>query len=53
MKPVDLKSNTYIDSSREINEKDSKFEISDIVRYQNTKMFLKKVALQIGLKNFL
>ena len=53
MKPVDLKSNTYIDSSKEINEKGSKFEISDIVRYQNTKMFLKKVALQIGLKNFL
>ena len=32
MKPVDVKSNTYIDSSKEINYQDSKFKISDIVR---------------------
>ena len=25
MKPVDIKSNTYIDSSKEINDKDSRF----------------------------
>ena len=32
MKPVDVKSNTYIDSCKEVNEKDSKFEIGDVVR---------------------
>ena len=32
MKPVDVKSNTYIDSSKEINNKDPKFRIGDIVR---------------------
>ena len=32
MKPVDVKSNTYIDSSKEINDKDPKFKISDFVR---------------------
>ena len=32
MKPVDVKSNTYIDSSKEINYQNSKFKISDIVR---------------------
>ena len=32
MKPVDLKSNTYINSSKEINGKDLKFKICDIVR---------------------
>ena len=32
MKPVDVKSNTYIDSSKEIDEKNPKFEIGDNVR---------------------
>ena len=32
MKPVDVKSNTYIDSSKEINNKDPKFKIVDIFR---------------------
>ena len=31
MKLVDVKSNTYIDSSKEINDKDPKFKIGDIV----------------------
>ena len=38
MKPVAVKSNTYIDSSKAIDNKDPKFKISDIVRiskYQN------------------
>ena len=38
MKPVDVKSITYIDSSKQIYNKDSNFNISDIVRiskYQN------------------
>ena len=32
MKLVDVKSNTYINSSKEISDKDSKFKIGDIVR---------------------
>ena len=32
MKPVDVKSNTYIEFSKEINDKDPKFEIGDIFR---------------------
>ena len=39
MKPGDVKSNTYIDSSKEINNKDPKFKMGDIVRiskYKNT-----------------
>ena len=39
MKPVDLKPITYNDSSKEINGKDPKFKIVDIVRiskYKNT-----------------
>ena len=32
MKPVDVKSNTYIDSKKEIHYRDPKFKIGDIVR---------------------
>ena len=32
MKPVDVKSNTYIDSKKEIHYRDLKFKIGDIVR---------------------
>ena len=32
MKPADVKSSTYIDSSKEINEKGRKFKIDDISR---------------------
>ena len=38
LKPVNVKSNTYINSSKEINDKEPQFEIGDIVRiskYQN------------------
>ena len=54
MKPVDVKSNTYIDSSREIDDKGNKFKIGDIVttsKYQNISE--KGYTLQIGLKKFL
>ena len=37
MKPVDVKSNTYINSSKEINDKDPKFKIGDIVRISKYK----------------
>ena len=39
MKPVDVKDNTNIDSSKEVNDKDPKFKVSDCVRiskYKNT-----------------
>ena len=42
MKPTDVKSNTYIDSSKEINNKDPKFKIGDIVRISKYKNILAK-----------
>ena len=43
MKPVDVKSNTYIDFNKEINYKNPKFEIADFVRIPNIKIFFQKV----------
>ena len=40
LKPVDAKSNTYIGSSKEINNKDPEFLIGDLLEYQNIKTFL-------------
>ena len=37
MKPVDVKSNTYIDSSKEINNKDPKYKIGGTVRISKYK----------------
>ena len=37
IEPVDVKSNTYIDSNKESNNKDPKFKISDIVRISKHK----------------
>ena len=37
MKPVGVKSNTYIDSSKEINDKNPKFKIGDNVRISRYK----------------
>ena len=54
MKPASVKSSTYIDSSKDINNKDPK--IGDTIRiskYQNITMFLQKGTLQIGLRKFL
>ena len=52
MKPVDVKSSTYIDSSKEINDEDPKPKIGDILEYQCIKIFLQKAIFQIGLKKF-
>ena len=41
-KPVNVKSNTYIDSSKEINDKDHKFKIGDIVRISKCKNIFAK-----------
>ena len=37
MKPVEIKSNIYIDSSKEINNKDLKFKLVDTVRISKYK----------------
>ena len=37
MKPVDVKTSTYIESSKEINYQDPKFKIGDIVRISKHK----------------
>ena len=42
MKPVDVKLNTYIDSSKEINDKDPKFKVGDIVRISKYKNIFAK-----------
>ena len=54
MKPVDVKSNTYINSSKEINDKEYKFKTVDFVgmsKYKN--IFGKGYIFAIGLKKFL
>ena len=53
MKPVNVKSNTHTDSSKEINDKGPKIKVSSIVITLKYKSFLKKFTLQIGLKKFL
>ena len=53
MRPIDVKSNTYIDSSKEINDKNPKFIIGDNVRILKYKIFSEKVTLQIGQKKLL
>ena len=42
MKPVDVKSKTYIDSSKEIKNKDPKFKIGDIARISKYKNIFAK-----------
>ena len=49
MKPVDVKSNTYVESSKEI----LYLKLVILLEFQNIKTFLQKLALQVGLKNFL
>ena len=53
MKPVDVKSSTYIEPGKEINDGDSKFKIGDIVRILKYKKKLQKSIFQIGLRKFL
>ena len=42
MKPFDVKSNTHINTRKEINDKDPKFKIGDIVRISKQKNILAK-----------
>ena len=53
MKPVDVKSNTFFDSSKEVNIKILNLKLVILLQYQNMKMFLQMFTLQIGLKKFL
>ena len=53
MKPVDVKSNTYIDSSKVIKDKDPKFKIGDIIRISKHKnIFAKGYVPQWSEKSF-
>ena len=40
MKPIEVKNNTYIDSIKEVNDKDLKFKVADHVRILKYKKFL-------------
>ena len=42
MKPVDVKPNTYIDSSQEVNDKDPKFKVADHVKISKYKNIFAK-----------
>ena len=45
MKPIDVKGNTYIDTDKEVNDKDSKFKVGDRVRISKYKnIFVKAYA---------
>ena len=42
MKPVDVKDNTYVDSKKEVNDKDPKFKVGDHVKISKYKNILAK-----------
>ena len=42
MKPVDVKDNTYIDSIKEVNDKDFKFKVDDHLRISKYKNIFDK-----------
>ena len=46
MKPIDVKLNTYIDSSKKNNDKDPKFKTSDIIRISKYKNIQKQTQKQ-------
>ena len=53
MKPVDVKSNTYVNFSKKINNKDPQFKIVDIVGISKYKNIFANFLFQIGLKKVL
>ena len=53
MKPIDVKDNTYINTDKEVNDKDPKFKVGNHVRIPKYKNILLKAILQIGLKKYL
>ena len=42
MRPIDVKDNTYIDSIKDVNDKDPKFQVGDHVRISKYKKILAK-----------
>ena len=52
MKPIDVKSNTYIYSSKEINDKNSKFNIVDSVRISKYKSVFANVFVIKKVKEY-
>ena len=53
MKPIDIKHNTYIGFGKKLMIMILNFKLVIMREYQNTKTFLLKTILQIGLKKFL
>ena len=53
MKPVDVKSSTYLNFNIENIEKDPKFKFGDNVRISKQKIFLQRVKFQNSVKKFL
>ena len=53
MKLIDVKSNTCIDSTTEVNDKNPKFKICDNVRISKYEKGLQKVTPQVCQKKFL
>ena len=53
MKPIEVRDNTYIDSIKKIMIKIVNLKLVIMLEYQNTKIFLLKDILQIGLNKFL
>ena len=52
IKPVDVKSSTYIKSSKEVNHQGPKFKIGGIIRISQYKNIFPKAMFLIGLKKF-
>ena len=52
IKPVDVKSSTYIKSSKEVNHQGPKFKIGGIIRISQYKNIFSKAMFLIGLKKF-
>ena len=53
VKPVDVKTNTYVDLGKENKEKDPKFKVGDLLRiskYENT--FAKRLRSKLESKSF-
>ena len=54
MKVTDVKPSTYIDSTKEINDKDPKFKTGDVIRYSKYKIiFAKDYVSNLSEENFM
>ena len=53
MKPIDAKNNTYINTDKEVDDKEPKFQVGNHVRKSKYKNIFTKSYTPIGLKKFL